>query len=187
MILIIDNYDSFVFNLARYVAELGYDCQVVRNDQISLQDIEKLAPTQIILSPGPCTPNEAGICLELIQCFAAKIPILGVCLGHQAIAQALGGKVIRARTPKHGKSERIIHLGCGLFGSLPNPLTVARYHSLLVENHSLPQALKITAVTAHGEIMAIAHREFQVYGLQFHPESILTEQGHAILQNFLVT
>lgn len=185
MILLIDNYDSFVFNLARYVAELGYEYQVVRNDQITLDEIAAKAPTHIILSPGPCSPNEAGICLSLITRFLATIPILGVCLGHQAIGQACGGKVVRAATPKHGKSSLVHHDGKGLFQDLPNPFKVARYHSLIVENDSIPACLKVTARTAENEIMAIEHQDYPVFGVQFHPESVLTEHGHAMLERFL--
>lgn len=185
MILLIDNYDSFVFNLARYVAELGYEYQVYRNDAISLEQIMALSPSHIILSPGPCTPNEAGISLPLIRHFQGQFPILGVCLGHQAIAQGCGGKVVRARLPKHGKAEEIRHLNRGLFKNLPNPLTVARYHSLIVERETLPVDLEITAVTEEGEIMAIAHKKYPLFGVQFHPESILTTEGHQLLANFL--
>jgi len=185
MILLIDNYDSFVFNLARYVAELNYEYQVFRNDQISLSRIKAIAPTHIIISPGPCTPLEAGISLALIEAFMDKIPILGVCLGHQAIAHACGGKVVRATTPKHGKAEKIFHEGTGLFQGLPNPLTVGRYHSLIVENHSLPSCLQVTASTQQNEIMALAHQHFPLVGVQFHPESVLTEGGHRLLHHFL--
>lgn len=185
MILLIDNYDSFVFNLARYVAELGHPYRVVRNDQITLEDIALMNPSHIILSPGPCSPNEAGICLSLISEFLTKFPILGVCLGHQAIGQACGGKVVRADTPKHGKSSSIHHDGKGVFQDLPNPFKVARYHSLIVEEASLPDCLRITARTAQNEIMAIAHQIYPVFGVQFHPESVLTEHGHAMLTNFL--
>ncbi|MCS5711834.1 glutamine amidotransferase-related protein [Candidatus Berkiella aquae] len=185
MILLIDNYDSFVFNLARYVAELGYEYQVVRNDEITLDEIAALSPSHIILSPGPCSPNEAGISLALVSAFLDKFPILGVCLGHQAIGQACGGKVVRATTPKHGKSSQIFHDGQGLFQKLPNPFKVARYHSLIVENDSLPSCLKISARTKENEIMAIEHREYPVFGVQFHPESVLTEHGHQMLSQFL--
>ncbi len=187
MILLIDNYDSFVFNLARYVAELGHDYQVVRNDQISLKQITALAPTHIILSPGPCSPNEAGITLDVVSTFLDKIPLLGVCLGHQAIGQACGGKVVRAATPKHGKSSLITHHNQGLFSGLPNPLRVARYHSLIVEQKSLPACLEVTAWTADHEIMALKHRDYPVFGVQFHPESVLTEHGHHLLTMFLKT
>lgn len=187
MILLIDNYDSFVFNLARYVAELGHDYQVVRNDHITLAQIAELAPTHIILSPGPCSPNEAGISLEVVSTFLDKIPLLGVCLGHQAIGQACGGKVVRAEVPKHGKSSAIYHNSQGLFSGLPNPFVVARYHSLIVEKSALPDCLEITAWTAQEEIMAIRHRDYPVFGVQFHPESVLTEHGHHLLTAFLKT
>ncbi len=185
MILVIDNYDSFVFNLSRYVVELGHESVVYRNDQLTVEDIEALAPSHIIISPGPCSPNEAGISLALIEAFMSKIPILGVCLGHQAIAQACGGKVVRAEFPKHGKSEQIFHEGKGVFSQLPNPLTVARYHSLIVENQSLPACLRVTASTKLNEIMAIEHVSYPLIGVQFHPESVLTEHGHEMLKNFL--
>lgn len=187
MILLIDNYDSFVFNLARYVAELGFDYQVYRNDKVSLSDIESLQPSHIILSPGPCTPNEAGISLALIERFLDKIPLLGVCLGHQAIAQACGALVVRADNPMHGKGDKIFHDNSKLFEGLPNPLQVGRYHSLLVESTSVPEALKVTATTQSGEIMAIEHRAYPVYGVQFHPESVLTMHGYDILKRFIVT
>ncbi len=185
MILIIDNYDSFVFNLARYVVELGYEAAVHRNDKITIADIKQMAPSHIIISPGPCSPNEAGISLELIKTFMSIIPILGVCLGHQAIAQACGGKIVRAQYPKHGKSEKVTHDEKGIFSNLPNPLTVARYHSLIVENGSLPKELKVTASTAQDEIMAIQHQTYPLVGVQFHPESVLTEHGHEMLKGFL--
>lgn len=185
MILLIDNYDSFVFNLARYVAELGCHYHVVRNDQITLAEIAALSPSHIILSPGPCSPNEAGISLALVETFLDKIPLLGVCLGHQAIGQACGGKVVRALRPKHGKSSVIYHDGKGLFQDLPHSFKVARYHSLIVENESLPSCLKVTAHTQQNEIMAIEHRDYPVFGVQFHPESVLTEHGHALLTHFL--
>lgn len=185
MILLIDNYDSFVFNLARYVVELGYDCQVRRNDKISLSEILLLAPSHIILSPGPCSPTEAGICLELIEKLGPYFPILGVCLGHQAIVQACGGNVVRAARPMHGKADKIFHTQNDLFANLPNPLTVARYHSLIAENESMPSSLVITAMTAEQEIMAVKHTYFPLYGVQFHPESVLTEGGHEMLKWFL--
>lgn len=187
MILLIDNYDSFVFNLARYIAELGYKYQVFRNDQISIEDIRKERPSHIIISPGPCTPNEAGISLKLVETFLEEIPILGVCLGHQVIAQACGGKIIKAEHPKHGKAEKIFHNNEGIFKDLPNPLMVARYHSLLVENDSLPNAIQVIATTQKNEIMALKHRDFPVVGVQFHPESVLTEYGHTILYHFLLS
>lgn len=185
MILLIDNYDSFVFNLARYVAELGYEYCVYRNDKLNLSDIKEMSPSHIIISPGPCTPNEAGISVALIENFKAEIPILGVCLGHQAIGQACGGKVIRAAFPKHGKADIVFHEKKGIFSNLPNPLKVARYHSLIVENASLPKELLITAMTKENEIMALQHKTYPLYGVQFHPESVLTEQGHQLLSNFL--
>lgn len=183
MILVIDNYDSFVENLARYVRQLGYQTQVIRNDQISITEIETLQPTHIILSPGPCTPNEAGICLEVINFFASKIPILGVCLGHQAIAQAFGAKVVQALEPMHGKASLVEHNDQGVFANLVNPLQVARYHSLIVEQ--LPECLMVTATSAKGEVMAIQHTTFPVFGVQFHPESFLTDSGSQIIKNFL--
>lgn len=184
MILLIDNYDSFVFNLARYVVELGYQTIVRRNDQITIPEIFELAPSHIIISPGPCAPLQAGISLELIQTFMDKLPILGVCLGHQAIAQACGAQVIRAQRPMHGKAEKILHNRQGIFAGLPNPLTVARYHSLIVDPE-LPTSLEVTARSQQGEIMGLAHRLYPLWGVQFHPESILTEHGHQMLRHFL--
>lgn len=185
MILLIDNYDSFVFNLARYVAELGYPQRVVRNDAIGLEEIAALRPSHIILSPGPCGPMEAGISVAVVRRFGAELPILGVCLGHQCIAVAYGGRVGRARQPMHGRTSPILHRGSGLFRGLPSPLQVTRYHSLIVEEEGLPQALEVTARTFEGEIMALAHRHHPVYGVQFHPEAVLTERGHDLLRNFL--
>jgi anthranilate synthase component 2 len=190
MILMIDNYDSFTYNLVQYFGELGADVQVYRNDAISVDEVEKLAPTHIVLSPGPCTPNEAGICLELLDRLKGRFPILGVCLGHQAIGQAFGGKVVRARQVMHGKTSPIHHRGQGVFRDLPSPLTATRYHSLIVEKDSLPQAFEITAWTRHDdgavdEIMGLRHKALPIEGVQFHPESILTEHGHAMLKNFL--
>jgi len=184
MILLIDNYDSFVYNLARYVGELGFDRYVVRNDMISLAEIEELNPTHIIISPGPCAPDQAGISLAVIQCFAGKIPILGVCLGHQAIGQAFGAKVTRAKRPMHGKPSMTSHHGEDIFMGLANPLKTARYHSLIVSEANFPAELEITARCEMGEIMALKHRELPIYGVQFHPESVLTEQGHELLNNF---
>jgi len=184
MILLIDNYDSFVFNLARYVSEAGMGCQVVRNDAISLTEIEQLKPSHIIISPGPCTPNEAGISLAIIQHFT-DIPLLGVCLGHQAIGQAFGGKVVRAKYPMHGKSSNIIHDEQNLFANLPQPLMVARYHSLIVSNEDFPSSLKVTARSEQGEIMALQHKQLPIFGVQFHPESVLTTHGRELLENFL--
>jgi anthranilate synthase/aminodeoxychorismate synthase-like glutamine amidotransferase len=185
MVIVIDNYDSFVFNLSRYVEELGYQTEVYRNDKISVENLIVLQPSHIILSPGPCTPNEAGICLELIQQLEGRLPILGVCLGHQAIAQAYGARVIRAAKPMHGQSDLITHDGKGLFRGLPDVIQVARYHSLSVDPSSLPPALKCTAWTKNNEIMALAHQTHPVVGVQFHPESILTQKGHQLLHNFL--
>jgi len=186
MILLIDNYDSFVYNLARYVGELGFERHVVRNDVISLSEIEKLNPSHIIISPGPCAPDQAGISLDVIKHFGASIPILGVCLGHQAIAQAFGGKVVRAKNPMHGKASDITHDKKILFSQIENPLRVARYHSLIVSDENFPEDLVVTARCEKGEIMALQHRNYPVYGVQFHPESILTTNGHAILKNFLI-
>jgi anthranilate synthase component 2 len=185
MLLIIDNYDSFTYNLAQYLGELGAEVRVERNDRISLDDIEKLAPSRIVISPGPCTPNEAGISLSVIARFAGKIPILGVCLGHQAIGQAFGGKVVRAPRVMHGKTSKIFHDEAGLFRGLPNPIEATRYHSLVVEPASLPPILLVTAKTWDDEIMGLQHRELPVYGVQFHPESILTIEGKRLLRNFL--
>ncbi len=187
MLLMIDNYDSFTYNLVQYLGELGEDVHTWRNDEISLEQIEELAPARIVISPGPCTPNEAGISVPLLRRFAGKLPILGVCLGHQAIGAAFGGKVIRARQVMHGKTSPVEHTGVGVFRELPNPYTVTRYHSLAVERESLPECLEVTAWTADGEIMGLRHREYAVEGVQFHPESILTEHGHALLKNFLET
>ena len=185
MLLMIDNYDSFTYNLVQYLGELGQDVKVARNDEISLEEIERLVPGTIVISPGPCTPNEAGISLSLIARFAGKIPILGVCLGHQAIGQAFGGKVIHAKTLMHGKVSRIHHAGKGVFRGLPSPYEATRYHSLAIERESCPAELEITAWTEDGEIMGVRHRSLAIEGVQFHPESILTEHGHALLRNFL--
>ncbi len=185
MILIIDNYDSFTYNLYQYCCELGAAVQVVRNDKITLDAIADLAPERIIVSPGPCTPNEAGISLDVIQRFGPTIPTLGVCLGHQAIGQAFGGHVIRAPKPVHGKTEQIQHAGAGIFAELPNPFTATRYHSLIVERATLPASLEVTAWTNDGLIMGLRHREYPIEGVQFHPESILTTDGKALLQHFL--
>lgn len=185
MILLIDNYDSFVYNLARYVNELGFSCVVKRNDAISLAAISEMNPSHIIISPGPCTPNEAGISMDLIRAFAGIFPILGVCLGHQAIGQVYGATVSRARRPMHGKSSLITHAQKELFRGLENPLRVGRYHSLIVEAENFPEDLEITARCEMGEVMAIKHKKFPVMGVQFHPESVLTESGYALLNNFL--
>lgn len=186
MILIIDNYDSFVYNLARYVSELGFEFLVKRNNAITLDCIQQLNPSHIIISPGPATPDQAGISLETITSFGKNIPILGVCLGHQAIGQAYGGHVIRAKRPMHGKFSYIEHDDKNIFKNLPNPLKVGRYHSLIVSEENFPyENLRITSRCEKGEIMAIEHRDYPVFGLQFHPESVLTEQGYALMKNFI--
>ena len=185
MLVLIDNYDSFTYNLVHYLGELGATCRVFRNDQISVAGVMKLKPKGIVLSPGPCTPNEAGICLELIEKAGPKIPLLGVCLGHQAIGQAYGGEVIRAPAPMHGKLSKITHTGKGLFKSLPKSFEVTRYHSLIVGRKGLPDSLVATAKTADGIIMGLQHKTHPVHGVQFHPESIASEHGHALLANFL--
>ncbi|HPF59366.1 MAG TPA: aminodeoxychorismate/anthranilate synthase component II [Candidatus Competibacteraceae bacterium] len=190
MLLMIDNYDSFTYNLVQYLGELGEEAWVYRNDQITLDEIAKLQPQRIVLSPGPCTPNEAGVSLATIERFAGKIPILGVCLGHQSIGQAFGGRIVRARLVMHGKTSAVYHDGQGVFVDLPNPFTVVRYHSLVIDPATLPDCLQMTAwtQTADGvvdEIMGVRHKTLPVEGVQFHPESILTEHGHALLRNFL--
>ena len=185
MLLMVDNYDSFTYNLVQYLGELGEDVKVIRNDEKSVAEIGAMAPARIVLSPGPCTPNEAGVSLELIDRFKGRVPILGVCLGHQAIGQAFGGKVIHAKTLMHGKVSRIHHSGAGVFRGLPTPYDATRYHSLAIERASCPPELEVTAWTEDGEIMGVRHRGLAVEGVQFHPESILTEHGHALLKNFL--
>ena len=185
MILVIDNYDSFTYNLVQYLGELGADIQVVRNDQTTVEAIEKQAPERIVISPGPKTPSEAGICLDVITAFSGRIPILGVCLGHQAIGQAFGGQVIRAPQLMHGKTSEIQHDGKTLFEGLPNPFPATRYHSLIVERETLPACLEVSAYTSDGLIMGLRHREMKVEGVQFHPESILTKAGKQLLGNFL--
>ncbi len=185
MILVIDNYDSFVHNLARYLRELGWSTQVVRNDGFNLDEIAALKPSHIVISPGPCTPNEAGISVATVRRFGPTIPILGVCLGHQSIGQAFGGRIVRARRPMHGKTSMIQHSGGGIFAGLPNPLRATRYHSLVVAKEDLPEDLVITAESQEGEIMALAHRRHPIVGLQFHPEAVLTEHGYDLLRNFL--
>ncbi|KWX80585.1 anthranilate synthase [Paenibacillus riograndensis] len=185
MILVIDNYDSFTYNLVQYLGELGEEVRVSRNDEITIEEIEALAPDHILISPGPCTPNEAGISLALIQHFKGIIPIFGVCLGHQAIGQAFGGNVIRAERLMHGKTSPIHHNGTSVFEGLESPFTATRYHSLIVERETLPDCLEITAETAEGEIMALRHKEYPIEGVQFHPESIITNHGHTMLRNFL--
>jgi anthranilate synthase component 2 len=190
MLLMIDNYDSFTWNLVQYLQELGEEVKVVRNDELDVAAIAALAPDRIVISPGPCTPNEAGVSLAMIERLAGQVPILGVCLGHQAIGQAFGGKVVRAGTIMHGKTSLIHHHGKGVFAGLPNPFQATRYHSLVVERGSLPECLEITAWTqspdgGFDEIMGLRHRTLAVEGVQFHPESILTQHGHALLRNFL--
>ena len=185
MLLMIDNYDSFTFNLVQYFGELGQDVRVFRNDQITVEGIAALKPEHLVLSPGPCSPAEAGICVEAIQHFAGKVPLLGVCLGHQAIGAALGGKVVRAQVQMHGKASTITTDRAGVFRGLPEQFSVIRYHSLAIERASLPNMLEVTATSEDGEIMGVRHRELAVEGVQFHPESILSEHGHALLKNFL--
>jgi len=185
MILLVDNYDSFVYNLARYFERLGHSTRVVRNTAIDAAGLRAAAPQAIVLSPGPCTPQQAGCSLEVVRAFHAELPILGVCLGHQAIAAALGGRVVRAGEPVHGRSSPVWHDGRGVFAGLPNPIVAARYHSLVVEEASLPACLEVSARTDDATIMALRHREFPVVGLQFHPESILTDMGYALLAGFL--
>jgi len=184
-LLMIDNYDSFTYNLVQYFGELGEDVQVARNDQITLDEIEAMAPDRICVSPGPCSPTEAGISVALIQRFAGRIPILGVCLGHQAIGAAYGARVIRAKAQMHGKTSSVTHTGSDVFSGLSSPFTVTRYHSLAVERATLPDCLTITAETSDGEIMGLRHNTLPLYGVQFHPESILSEHGHDLLRNFL--
>ncbi len=190
MILMIDNYDSFTYNLVQYFGELGADMKVVRNDEITVEEIAALAPEKIIISPGPCTPNEAGVSIETLKTFAGKIPLLGVCLGHQSIGQAFGGKVIRAPFVMHGKTSPVYHNNTGVFKGLKNPFQATRYHSLVIEKESIPDCLEITAWTQNedgsmAEIMGVKHKTLAVEGVQFHPESILTEHGHDMLRNFL--
>ncbi|MGE5665853.1 MAG: anthranilate synthase component II [Betaproteobacteria bacterium] len=185
MLLMIDNYDSFTYNLVQYFGELGEDVRVVRNDEIDLAGIEALAPERICISPGPCSPAEAGVSVPVLTHFAGRVPILGVCLGHQAIGAAFGGRVVRAQRLMHGKTDAVHHAGQGVFAGLPSPFTVARYPSLAGERASLPACLEVTAHTADGEIMGLRHRDFEIEGVQFHPESIATEHGHALLANFL--
>jgi anthranilate synthase component II len=185
MLLMIDNYDSFTYNLVQYFGQLGVKVEVFRNDAISIDKIADLNPKHIVLSPGPCTPDQAGVTLEVIKNFAGKIPIFGVCLGHQAIGQAFGGKVVRAPAVMHGKVSKVQHRGVGVFKNMPNPLTATRYHSLVVEQETLPDCLTVTGRTEDGLIMGIKHKTLPVEGVQFHPESILTEAGHDLLANFL--
>jgi anthranilate synthase component 2 len=185
MLLMIDNYDSFTYNLVQYFGELGADVRVHRNDQITIEQIEALHPDHLVVSPGPCTPAEAGISVEAIRHFAGKLPILGVCLGHQSIGAAFGGKIVHAQRLMHGKTSPIHHLDAGVFRGLPNPFTATRYHSLAIERASLPDCLQVTAWTDDGEIMGVRHKTLAIEGVQFHPESILTEGGHQLLKNFL--
>ncbi len=185
MLLMIDNYDSFTYNLVQYLGELGQEVRVFRNDQISLERIEDLEPDYIVISPGPCTPNEAGVSVDVVSTFGGRVPILGVCLGHQSIGQAYGGRIVSARQLMHGKTSMIHHVGRGVFAGLENPFQATRYHSLVVERESLPDSLEITAWTDDEEIMGLRHRTYAVEGVQFHPESILTQFGHQLLRNFL--
>jgi len=185
MILLIDNYDSFTFNLVHFLGDLGEVCEVRRNDKITTADVLAMRPDGIVLSPGPCTPNEAGICLELVSAAAGRVPLLGVCLGHQAIGQAFGGKVVRAPQPVHGKTSAVYHANSDVFTGLPDPFTATRYHSLIVDKKTLPETLEVTAWTEDGIIMGLRHRSLDVFGVQFHPESIATSHGHEILENFL--
>lgn len=190
MVLMIDNYDSFTYNLVQYLSELGAQLQVVRNDQITLDEIETLTPTHVVISPGPCTPNEAGVSVPLIKHFAGRFPILGVCLGHQSIGQALGGRIIRAREVMHGKTSMIHHDGSGVFRGIPSPFEATRYHSLVIDASVLPDCLEVTAWTqrtddSFDEIMGVRHKTLAIEGVQFHPESILTQYGHPLLRNFL--
>ena len=185
MLLMIDNYDSFTYNIVQYLGELGEEVRVFRNDKITIAEIEALAPARIVLSPGPCSPEEAGISVEVVRHFAGKIPILGVCLGHQSIGYAFGGTIVKSSTLMHGKTSPILHDGAGLFAGLPNPFQATRYHSLVVERETFPEELVVTAWVAEGEIMGLKHRTLPVWGVQFHPESILTQGGMELLQNFL--
>ena len=185
MLLMIDNYDSFTYNLVQYLGELGEEVVVRRNDEIGLDEIAAMQPDRIVVSPGPCTPNEAGVSVPLIERFAGEIPVLGVCLGHQSIGQAFGGRIVHARELMHGKTSAIRHTGEGVFRDLPNPLQATRYHSLVIERSTLPECLEVTAWSDDGEIMGVRHKSLPVEGVQFHPESILTEHGHELLRNFL--
>ncbi len=185
MLLMIDNYDSFTYNLVQYLGELGEDVRVYRNDQITVEQIAQLQPGHIVISPGPCTPNEAGISVDTVKRFGGKVPLLGVCLGHQGIGQAYGGHIVHAKQIMHGKTSMIHHTGEGVFAGLPSPFEATRYHSLVIDRESLPACLELTAWTDDGEIMGVRHKEFVVEGVQFHPESILTEHGHKLLSNFL--
>ena len=185
MLLMIDNYDSFTYNLVQYLGELGEEVEVFRNDEITLERIKQLHPDRIVISPGPCTPNEAGISLSLLKDYGGQVPTPGVCLGHQSIGQAFGGRIVHAKQLMHGKTSQIFHHDVGVFRGLPNPFVATRYHSLVIERESLPDCLEITAWTEDGEIMGVRHKTMPIEGVQFHPESILSEQGHELLQNFL--
>jgi anthranilate synthase component 2 len=185
MLLMIDNYDSFTYNLVQYLGELGQDVRVYRNDEISVEEIERLSPERIVISPGPCTPNEAGISVDVVSTFAGRVPVLGVCLGHQAIGQAYGGKIVHARALMHGKTSMIHHNEQGVFRGLPNPFEATRYHSLVVDRETFPDCLEVTAWTDDDDIMGMRHRELDVEGVQFHPESILTQHGHDLLRHFI--
>ncbi|MBC7622271.1 MAG: aminodeoxychorismate/anthranilate synthase component II [Aeromicrobium sp.] len=186
MLLMIDNYDSFTFNLVQYFGELGEDVLVKRNDEVTISQIEQLAPSKIVISPGPCSPSEAGISVAAIEKFAGRIPLLGVCLGHQAIGQAFGGRIVHAKTLMHGKTSQVTHAGQGVFAELPSPFRATRYHSLVIERESCPACLEVTAWTDDGEIMGVRHKSLPIEGVQFHPESIMTEHGHQLLRNFLI-
>ena len=186
MILVLDNYDSFVHNLARYITELGGEPLVRRNDAVTVVEVRAMAPSHLVISPGPCTPAESGIAPELVRALVGTVPMLGVCLGHQCIAAALGGRIVRGKRPMHGRASEIEHDGTGILAGLPSPLRAGRYHSLVVEEESLPAALRVTARSEEGEIMALEHREHPVFGVQFHPESVLTALGHDIMRNFLL-
>lgn len=185
MLVMIDNYDSFTYNLVQYLGELGEEVKVFRNDEITIAEIEALNPDRIMLSPGPCTPNEAGISLQVITHFAGKLPLMGVCLGHQSIGQAFGGNIVHAKQIMHGKTSSMTHTDKGVFANIPSPYTVTRYHSLVIEKSTLPDCFEVTAWSEDGEIMGVRHKELCIEGVQFHPESILTEHGHALLKNFL--
>ncbi|ATO49519.1 aminodeoxychorismate/anthranilate synthase component II [Brevibacillus laterosporus] len=185
MIIMIDNYDSFTYNLVQFVGELGEELRVFRNDKITLEEIENMKPDYLMISPGPCTPNEAGISMDVVRHFAGKVPIFGVCLGHQSIGQVFGGKIVRADRLMHGKTSEVLHDGKTIFASIPSPFQAARYHSLVIQEESIPEEIEITARTPEGEIMAIRHRELPIEGVQFHPESIITQYGKQMLKNFL--
>ncbi|MED3648136.1 aminodeoxychorismate/anthranilate synthase component II [Halalkalibacterium halodurans] len=187
MILMIDNYDSFTYNLVQYLGEMGHELVVKRNDEVSVEEIEQMSPDFLMISPGPCSPNEAGVSLDAIRAFAGKLPIFGVCLGHQSIAQAFGGDVIRAERLMHGKTSKVTHDGKTIFKEVANPFTATRYHSLIVKRETLPDCFEISAETAEGEIMAIRHKELSIEGVQFHPESIMTDAGKRLLRNFIET